>query len=368
MRIAPLEVRAFGHSYGAAHVLRDVTLRFEAGNVHALIGRNGAGKSTLLKALSGALMPSEGDVLIDGEQVRLRSPQDALARGIATVHQELTLIGELSIAENIFLDRLPRRRSVRFLLDHGAARAGAERALTALGVSLDPTVKVASLSFAEQQLVEIARAISRSPRVLLLDEPTSALSGTEVAALIGVMRGLADRGVALVHVTHRLDELPRVADVVSVLRDARLVATIPALQASAARLTELMFGAVAGAPVSRPRAEAGVTSAREPVLEVRSLASGSRLHSVSLALRRGEILGIAGLLGSGRTELLESLFGARRSSGEVFVAGERVTTPSPRSMAARGVVLIPEDRKRQGLALDLSVADNAALPGTGSKR
>ena len=352
-----LEVRGLGHRYGETRVLKDVTLRFASGRVHALVGRNGAGKSTLLRALSGALQPAEGEIRIAGAFAPLGSPHDAVARGIATVHQELTLIPSLTIAENILLDRLPRRSRFLPLLDHRAAREEAARTLGRLGVTLDPAAKVATLSFAERQLVEIARAIGRAPRVLLLDEPTSALSGADVTRLIDLVRALASEGVAVVHVTHRLDELPRIADDVSVLRDGRLVGSIAAADANAERLVPMMFGAVE--PV-RARHERPSTP-RGPVLVARDMSLAPRLRGVSLEVEPGEVVGVAGLVGSGRTELLESIFGARRAEGTVVVAGERVERRSPRAMAALGVALVPEDRKHQGLALRLSIADNAAL-------
>ena len=357
MSVGALEVRGLGHRYGETRVLEDVTLSFASGRVHALVGRNGAGKSTLLRALSGALQPAEGEILIAGAVARLGSPHDAVARGIATVHQELTLIPSLTVAENILLDRLPRRSRFLPLLDHRAAREDAARALGRLGVALDPAARVATLSFAERQLVEIARAIGRAPRVLLLDEPTSALSGADVTRLIALVRALASEGVAVVHVTHRLDELPRIADDVSVLRDGRLVGSIAAADAKAERLVAMMFGAVE--PVhARPERPPTV---REPVLVARGMTLAPRLRGVSLEVAPGEIVGVAGLVGSGRTELLESIFGALRAEGAVVVAGERVERPTPRAMAARGVALVPEDRQHQGLALRLSIADNAAL-------
>jgi ABC-type sugar transport system ATPase subunit len=352
-----LEVRGLGHRYGESRVLDDVTLTFASGRVHALIGRNGAGKSTLLRALCGAIQPLEGEIRVAGAAVRLGAPQEAVRHGIATVHQELTLVPELTVAENILLDRLPRRSRWLPLLDHRAARAKAAEALGRLGSGLDPAARVASLSFAERQLVEIARAIAHAPKVLLLDEPTSALSGAEVTRLIALVRALAAEGVAVVHVTHRLDELPRIADDVSVLRDGRLMGSIAAGEARADRLVPLMFGeveAVSGraAPAAGPR---------EPVLVARDMGLPPRLNGVSLEVAPGEIVGVAGLVGSGRTELVESIFGARRARGSVSVGGCLVPRPSPRSMAAHGVALIPEDRKHQGLALLLSVADNAAL-------
>jgi ABC-type sugar transport system ATPase subunit len=354
--VPALEVRGLSHRYGESRVLDEVTLTFVPGRVHALVGRNGAGKSTLLRALCGAIQPSEGEIRVAGTAVRLGSPQDAVARGIATVHQELTLVPELTVAENILLDRLPRRGKWLPLLDHRAARAGAARALDRLGSALDPAARVASLSCAVRLLVDFARAIAHHPKVLLLDEPTSALSGGDVTRLIALVRALAAEGVAVVHVTHRLDELPRIADEVSVLRDGRLVGSIAAAEARADRLVPLMFGAVE--PASHRAARTGP---REPVLVVRDMTLPPRLNGVSLEVAPGEIVGIAGLVGSGRTELVESIFGARRGRGEVRIHGRRVPRPSPRSMAARGVALIPEDRKHQGLALLLSVADNAAL-------
>jgi ABC-type sugar transport system ATPase subunit len=357
---APLETRHVGKRWVGTLALHDVSLRFEAGKVHALVGSNGAGKSTLVKILAGATVPSTGEVRVAGAAVSLRSPLVALRHGIATVHQELSLVGALTVAENLFLGRYPRRRSAPFLVDPAATRRQAEQVLGELGVDLDPGHEVAALSFAEAQLVEIARAVSRAPRALLLDEPTSALSSGEVDALVRVVRKLAARGVAVVHVTHRLDELPRVADVVSVLRDGELVGTIDAADAGPARLADMMFGRQTPAAVSPPTA---AVRERPVVLSTRGLTSGPRVQDVTLEVRAGEVLGLAGLLGSGRSELLMALFGAREvESGEVRIAGEVVRAFSPRRLAAAGVALVPEDRKRQGLALPMSVLDNASLP------
>lgn len=362
MQERALEARRLCKSYVGTRALRDVSLAFDAGRVHAVIGRNGAGKSTLVKILSGAVAPSSGDIVLDGAPLRLRSPRDALARGIATVHQELSLIDDLSVAENVMLGRYPCRKRLPFLVDHAASRERAARILASVGSTLDPRARVRSLSFAQQQVVEIARALRAEPRVLLLDEPTSGLSHEESEAFIRLARSLAARGVVVVHVTHRMDELARIADTVTALRDGREIATIPVTEATPERLVDLMFGS-ADLPrtrVSSRRAEGDAP----PVLAARGLAAGPRVAGVDLAVRPGETLGIAGMPGSGRSEILLALFGAvRGTAGDVLVDGARVDRPTPRRMIALGIALVPEDRKRQGLALPMSVLDNVALAG-----
>jgi ribose transport system ATP-binding protein len=345
--------------YPGTEALRGVSIGFAGGKVHALIGKNGAGKSTLVKILSGAVEPTSGQLLVDGQAVRLQGPKDAFHKGIATVYQEMSLVPELTVAENILLGRLPRRGPGKVLVDWAEVHRRSRAVLDRMNVRLDVEAKVAGLSVAQQQIVEIARAMSFSPAVLMLDEPTSALGYHEVEGLFGLVRQLAGQGVAVVYITHRLNELKEIADTVSVLRDGQLVGTIDAQQADAAKLVEMMFGQTV--PKSRP---ADLKVAPEPVLEVQNLSKQGELDDVSFTLHRGEVLGLAGMLGSGRTELLMSIFGAEPAdSGRIVVGGREIARPSPRRMKKAGIALAPENRKEHGLVLLLNTSDNMSLAG-----
>lgn len=351
-----LEIRRLRKEYPGTVALDDVSLRFEGGKVHAVVGKNGAGKSTLVKILAGAVRPTSGELLVDGERVRLNSPRDSLRYGIAAVHQELSLVPELTVAENILLGRLPGlKRSAGILIDWEKTFANAQQILHRLELSLDVRKTAGSLGVAQQQVVEIAKAMSYEPAVLMLDEPTSALAQHETDHLFSLLRTLASQGVVLLYVTHRLQELPRIADSVTVLRDGRVVGTVA--DASPANLVRMMFGEV----VQQVR-PADLVAAREPVMQVRGLSRTGAFEQVTFTLHRGEILGIAGLLGSGRTELVRALFGADRAeAGEVEIGGHVLRPASPGQMKRLGVALAPEKRKEEGLVQILSTRTNMCL-------
>jgi ribose transport system ATP-binding protein len=344
--------------YPGTTALAGVSLEFAGGQVHALLGKNGAGKSTLVKIFSGAVQPTRGQIVVDGRPVRMRSPREAFRQGIATVYQELSLVPELTVAENILFGRLPKRRLLgRWIIDWPSVYRQAQTILDDLGIDLDIRAKAGHLGMAQQQLVEIAKAMSFAPSVLLLDEPTSALAHHEVDRLLELVRSLARRGTAVIYISHRLQELPQVADVVSVLRDGRAVGTIPIGEATPERLVDMMFAQT----IHGRRAGAAVV-AGPTVLEVRRLSRRGKLDDVSFSLGRGEILGIAGMLGSGRTELLMSIFGAERfDSGEILIEGRPARRHNPGAMKRMGLGLIPEKRKEQGLVGMLSVRDNLCL-------
>ncbi len=344
--------------YPGTTALAGVSLQFAGGQVHALLGKNGAGKSTLVKIFSGAVQPTRGQILVDGRPVRLRNPREAFRQGIATVYQELSLVPELTVGENILFGRLPKRPLLgRWIIDWPSVFRQARTILDDLGIDLDVRAKTGRLGMAQQQLVEIAKAMSFDPSVLLLDEPTSALAHHEVDRLLGLVRKLAGRGTAVIYISHRLQELPQVADVVTVLRDGCSVGTISIGEATPERIVDMMFGQ------SIHGRRAGVAPPAGPaVLEVRRLSRRGKLEDVGFTLRRGEILGIAGMLGSGRTELLMSIFGAQRfDAGEILVDGRPVRRHHPRAMKRVGLGLIPENRKEHGLVAALSVRDNMCL-------
>lgn len=344
--------------YPGVIALDNVDFSLNKGEVRALLGKNGAGKSTLVKILSGAIQPDEGTINIEGKSISFVGPQDAFKQGICTVYQEMSLVPGLSVAENILLGRWAKKRwlGIEFI-DRATIHRVAKAALDQLEVKLDLDERVSRLNVAQQQLVEIAKTISFDPRVLILDEPTSALPAGEVDVLHRVVRRLAEQGRAIIYVTHRLQEVPRVADSVTVLRDGRHIGTIPVAQATPERIANMMIGSDWQRKQWQHDTQVG-----DVKLAVRNLNRKGILHDISFELRAGEVLGIAGLLGSGRTELLRAIFGLDPiDSGEIYVNGQLVPDPSPRSMKAHGVGLTPEDRKRQGLVLPFPVQQNLTL-------
>ena len=353
-----LTLEHISKQYPGVKALDDLDFTLERGEVRALLGKNGAGKSTLVKILSGAVQPDSGTIQIDGQPVSFHSPPDAFAKGIATVYQEMSLVPGLTVAENILLGRWPQRRflGMRYIARkeiNGIAKA----ALDQLEVKLDLNEQVARLNVAQQQLVEIAKAISFDPKVMVLDEPTSALPAEEVATLHRVVRSLAAQGRAIIYVTHRLQEVPRLADSVTVVRDGRVIGTIPVAESTPDRIANMMIGADWQKSYWERTGRIG-----EVKLSVRRLNRAGVLHDISFELYEGEVLGIAGLLGSGRTELLRAIFGLDPiDSGEIVVNGESVGKTSPIVMKAHGVGLTPEDRKRQGLVLPFAVRENLTL-------
>ena len=357
-----LSLQAITKRYPGVVALDQVDFAVDAGEVRALLGKNGAGKSTLVKILSGAVHPDSGEIRVDGQPVHIDKPSDAFERRICTVYQELSLVPGLTVAENILLGRWPRQRILGLsVIDRGASRKIARSALDQLEIKINLDETVSRLSVAQQQLVEIAKAISFDPRVLVLDEPTSALATGEVHVLHKVVRRLAEQGHAIIYVTHRLQEIPRVADTVTVLRDGKHIGTITAAEATPARIANMMIGADWQRTAWGESGQPG-----EVKLEVRNLSRKGLLHNVSFQLHGGEVLGIAGLLGSGRTELLRAIFGLDKiDSGEIYVKGERVVHPTPITMKAHGIGLTPEDRKRQGLILVFAVQDNLTLASLG---
>ncbi len=355
-----LQVRGLSKRFGASVALEDVSLDLAAGEIHAVVGENGAGKTTLMAILSGALPPDRGSLHWGGRPAAFGDVRGAQALGIGMVHQEPQLVPSLSVAENIGLGRLPRGRGPARLVDRRALREQAEQALRPLRVAIDPEQRVEELRVGERQLVAIARALRFGARLIILDEPTSSLSLEETGALFDVLRGLRAGGTAIAYISHRLEELRVLADRVTVLRDGRVVVTAAIAAMNNDAIIEAMSGgkrAVGAAPGGAP--------AVEPALTVRRLRRHGRLHDVTLEVRRGEIVGVAGLMGAGRSRLLRTIFGAEpRDGGEVEAAGEGsgprpVKTP-PRAIAA-GIGFVPEDRRTMGLVLTASVAENIGL-------
>ena len=352
-----LRLTGLSKTYPSVRALDDFSMTVMPGEVRGLIGKNGAGKSTAIKILSGAVTPDSGTVEVAGEPVAISGPQSALRLGIATVYQEISLIPALTVAENILLGRWRKSDRMRFLISPAKGRQFARAILDRLRIDIDPGARVDQLNVAQQQLVEIAKAVSYDPKVLVLDEPTSALPAEEIELVHDVVRTLAQMGTATIYVTHRLHEIPRIANNVTVLRDGRHVDTIPVAEATPGRITELMVGRDwKGMGFDRRSVEAA------PLLEVRNLSTVGKLRDVSFTLHEGEVLGLAGLLSAGRTELLRAIFGLDPiSGGEVIVAGHRVPRPHPALMKSLGVALTPENRKKDGLILDFAVTTNATM-------
>ncbi|WNV75825.1 sugar ABC transporter ATP-binding protein [Geodermatophilus sp. DSM 44513] len=343
-------------SYAGVEVLHGITLDGHAGEVLAISGANGAGKSTLINILSGATPLDRGRISIDGHPVVLRSPHDAHSAGIRTVHQELSLVPQVSITENLLLGELPTRRSG--VVDWRAAHARARELLTRVGFGdVDPRRALSELSVAQQQLVEIAKALTSEPRVLILDEPSAVLAGEHLDRLFEVVDDLRRRGVLVLYVSHRLGEVMQLADRVSVIKDGRLVSTVPTAETSEDEIVRAMAGRrLDQVYPDRDRA------AGAPVLRVRGLTRTGAFEDVTLTVGEGEVVGVFGLVGSGRSEVAHCIFGAEpATSGTVEVGGSPVVLRSPRQAIAAGVALVTEDRKRTGLVLPMTVQDNTTL-------
>ncbi len=351
-----VRLRGVSKQFGAVRVVDSVDLDLAAGEVHGLVGENGAGKSTLMRILAGFHPDYAGVIELDGRAVRVASPGQARALGIALVHQELSLLPELTVAENVLLGREPYARVPGFI-SRRAAEAQTRAILRELGVALDPGARVERLSVAERQLVEIAKGVSLRPRVLILDEPTSSLTVHEARELFRVVRGLRRHGTAVVYISHRLGEILSLCDRVTVLRDGRRVDSGPTAAWSEGRLIQAMVGRTLAALFPRTPGVPG-----RPRLELRRLTRRGVFHHVSFEVRSGEIVGLYGLVGSGRTGVAEALLGlAPADSGEILIDGRTVRVRSPRQAFAAGIGMAPEDRRARGLVPMLSVSSNLSL-------
>ncbi|MEO6280267.1 sugar ABC transporter ATP-binding protein [Roseateles sp.] len=340
--------------------LSGVALDVHGGEVHAICGENGAGKSTLMKILSGVYTPDEGHITIDGEPVRVNGLHHAQALGIVMIHQELNLVPHLTVAENIWLGREPRRG---WFVDSARQRDGARACLQRLGVDIDPDAAVSTLSIAQQQMVEIAKALSMDARLLIMDEPTSSLGEADAARLLAVVNELKRAGVGIVYISHRLDELDHIVDRVTILRDGHYIATRLWADTSIDEIVSLMVGRELNQQFPPATRQPG----SEVLLRVRGLRRDGVFGPLDLELRRGEILGFAGLIGAGRTEVARAIFGADPvDAGDVELAGQALSIRSPRDAIRAGIAYVPEDRKTHGLAVKMSVAHNITLANLGS--
>lgn len=350
-----LVMQGISKSFPGVRALEHVDFEVESARIHALVGKNGAGKSTLIKLVGGVFQPDRGQIYLEGKLVHLTSPQAAIAHGVSIVHQELSLVPGLSVAENVFLGRWRQtKRSWRIRWEELYRRA--EEILVRLTPEIDPRRRVAELSVAQQQLVEIAKALSSKPRMLIMDEPTSSLSNVDVDRLLAILDSLAKSGVAIVYISHRLREVQQIADIVTVLRDGRTVGSVEAKNID--RVVRLMLGE----ELSRADVRPPETAKDGVVLSVRHLSRNGLLSDISFDLYEGEILGLAGLVGAGRSELVRAIFGRDRiDHGTILIDGREIKRPTPSRMRRLGVGFTPEDRKTQGIVPNLSVGRNLVV-------
>ncbi len=337
--------------YPGTRALDNITVSFDSSRVHAVVGKNGSGKSTLVKIFAGAIRPTSGEFYLNDENLHFNSTSDAYEKGIVTVYQEMSLVPGLSVAENIFLGRLPKKN---YAIDWKKTNAMAKELLQRMKLDIDPHQLISRLSMWQAQVVEICKALSFDPKVILLDEPSSALAQNEVQNLFEAISTLRDQGVIIIYITHKLQELPQIADTVSVIRDGRLVGQVYMKDVDNKQIIDMMFGDVSIR--SRPN---DIQVQPEVVMEVKGLSRKGWYHDVNFKLYKGEILGIAGMLGSGRTELLRGIFGADPvDNGEVVIEGKSYRNANPIRLIDAGVGLTPENRKTDGLILIHTIRDN----------
>lgn len=351
-----LRLEGIVKTFPGVRALDGVSLTVMPGEVHALMGENGAGKSTLMKVLGGILAPNEGQIFIEEQPTVMSSPMNAKAKGVVFIHQELSLADELTVAENIFLGELPTKSFGR--VDWQRLYDETDAILKTLNVGFAARTRVGDLSIANQQMVEIARALTVEPRAVIFDEPTASLTDAEKVVLFEVIADLQSRGVGVIYISHRMEEIFKITDRISVLRDGQYRGTLNTAETNEEEVTQLMIGRTLDLSRNESTHELG-----EVALEVRGLSCGGLFEDVSFSVRRGEVVGFYGLVGAGRTEIAETLFGLREpSAGTIHLAGEEVSIHSPADAIKRGISLVPEDRKGQGLILGMNCRDNMTLP------
>ncbi len=355
-----VSIRNLSKSFPGVRALDNCQFELQQGEVHALMGENGAGKSTLMKVLAGVYQKDEGEILIDGKPVDIPDPRTAQALGIGIVHQELNLMNHLSAAQNIFIGREPRGRLGVFIDERELNRKAAE-IFERMRLKLNPRTLVGELTVAKQQMVEIAKALSFHSRVLIMDEPTAALNDAEIEDLFRIIRQFKSEGVGIVYISHKMDELKRISDRVTVMRDGQYVATVPAATTPMETIIGMMVGRQLDTAPRHP-SHAAEMAESAVVLEVKGITRGTTLKNASFKLHRGEILGFAGLMGAGRTELARAVFGADpRDSGDIYVHGRKVSIASPKDAVRHRIGYLSEDRKQFGLATGMDVKANVAL-------
>ena len=351
-----LEVKQISKSFPGVKALDQVDFSVRSGEVHALVGENGAGKSTLMKILSGIYTPDEGGIIYRGNSVNFRTPFQAIQEGIILIHQELSLVQELTVAENIFLGQLPRKTFGR--VDWKSLAAKTERIIAQLKCDFKPLDLVSSLSIAYQQMVEIGRALSHEAQLIIFDEPTASLTDSEVKILFENIHNLKQKGAAIVYITHKMDEIFEISDRITVLRDGRKTGTLQSKETDRNELISLMIGRELKELFQTPEKVIG-----KEVLRVEKISRDDYVEDISFDIKAGEILGLYGLVGSGRSETAESIFGiVQADSGKIFLEGNEVKIPNPKKAVKLGLGLVPEDRKLQGLILGMACDDNLTLP------
>ncbi|MDR1621777.1 MAG: sugar ABC transporter ATP-binding protein [Synergistaceae bacterium] len=356
-----IEARGVSKFFSGVRVLTDVSLSFESGEVHGLIGENGAGKSTLIKVLSGLYRPEEGTLLVKGEPKVIRSPSHAAELGVGVIHQEFDLIPQMTAAQNMYLGREPAGRLG--VVDFAVLHSNARRLLEEVRLSIEPTTLVRALSVEQKQLLAIAKALSRDAGLIVMDEPTAALNGAEIGRLLDIVRGLREGGRSVIFISHHMEEVLEISDRVTVLRDGRVIATRPSSEISESEAVRMMTG--------RERIQKRLRSAldrtispgpgKPAVMSVKNLSHPKYFHDVSFSLRRGEIVGMVGLEGQGQRQILRALYGDMRASGAIEIDGSPAAFKTPADALKRGVVFVPEERKEEGLCLRLDIEQNVTL-------
>ena len=352
-----LEMKGIVKSFGPVKALKGVDFDLRAGEVHALMGENGAGKSTLMKVLTGIHKPNEGSIHYNGKQVEYSKPKEAMDDGIVIVHQELNMMNDLTVAQNIFIGR--EEISQGFFIDDNAANKKAKELFNLLKLDINPQEKVGHLTVGKQQMVEIAKALSMDAKVIVFDEPTAALTESEINELFVIIDDLRKKGVGITYISHRMDEIARITDRVTVMRDGEYVGTVNTKDTTKDEIIAMMVGRTI---YEDPKAASAVPEDAPVVLEVEHLNAGSTVKDVSFVLRKGEILGFSGLMGAGRTEVARLLFGAdKKDSGTIKINGKEVDIKNPQDAIREGIGYLSEDRKRYGCIVDMTIANNTVM-------
>ena len=352
-----LEMKGIVKSFGPVKALKGVDFDLRAGEVHALMGENGAGKSTLMKVLTGIHKPNEGSIHYNGKQVEYSKPKEAMDDGIVIVHQELNMMNDLTVAQNIFIGR--EEISQGLFIDDNAANKKAKELFNLLKLDINPQEKVGHLTVGKQQMVEIAKALSMDAKVIVFDEPTAALTESEINELFVIIDDLRQKGVGITYISHRMDEIARITDRVTVMRDGEYVGTVNTKDTTKDEIIAMMVGRTI---YEDPKAASAVSEDAPVVLEVEHLNAGSSVKDVSFVLRKGEILGFSGLMGAGRTEVARLLFGAdKKDSGTIKINGKEVDIKNPQDAIREGIGYLSEDRKRYGCIVDMTIANNTVM-------
>ncbi len=354
-----LEMKHIDKRFSGVNALNDVGLVLRRGEVHALVGENGAGKSTLMKVLIGLYQPDKGEIVLGGRPVSFKSVRHSQSAGISMIFQEFNQVKHMTVMENIYLGREPRTRFGS--VDDKKMYRDSKALLAELGVDLDPKTLIRELTVAKHQLVEIVKAISLNAEIIIMDEPTSALSSKEIDYLLNMVRALRDKGKSIVFISHKMEEIYGVCSRVTVLRDGRFIHSGPTAELSEKELIRMMVDREVSELFPKQESQIG-----EPLLEVKNLSVRGKFQNISFQLRAGEILGFSGLMGAGRTELMETIMGARKAdSGEIFLRGQKIVNRIPADAIAHGIAMVPEDRKKNGVFLKLSIRDNILMSALG---